>query len=137
MDWLLLWQAVGGGIVMVVVVQATFERLSAQLALKDFRTLTALTILASIAACAAIHIHFLGPRPLPNLITVPVLLFLCLVCFLLLTYIPNETSPAPPAPISVFEHDGLSTYMRSSVGWAIRTALVAMHVAVLRSGSPI
>lgn len=135
LNFWLVAQAIGGGIIVVVLVQMTIERFAARLAVEDIQTTTTLASFASISACTIIHLHYLGPKPLPNLIIVPVLVPICLLCFLLMTYLPHNHGALPPHPDAAVKLGTLKDYIQSSVGWAIRTALAAIFVAVLRSGS--
>ena len=136
---ILIW-GIGTGIAMTVLVQTTFERLTARLGLET-RTASALSISATTYACTMVHIHDFGNRPFGNLITTPVLLVLLVLCFFFAVALPNHTTdpgevlPEPPSAGSSLVAEKLSAYMKASLGWAVRTAMVSMLVAVLRSGS--
>ena len=135
-------QGIGAGIVMTVLVQTTFERLSARLDI-DIPTATALSLFASVYACSLAHLHFFGNQPFGNLVTPPVLLALLLVCFLFAAFMPSSrqeqipradsnNSPSPGSPVAV---RSLKDYIKGSIGWSVRAGLVAMLVVVLRSRS--
>ena len=111
----------------------------------EVTTATALSLFATTYAVTLAHIHFFGSKPFGNLITLPVLLFLLLLCFFFASIMPSSrvamssNSPTMVAqqPGSAVAMRGLIAYSQGSFGWAVRTALVAMLVALLRSGSQV
>jgi hypothetical protein len=141
-DSKVLVQGIGTGIVMIVLVHSTFERFAARLRIET-ATATTLSLFASVYACTLAHLHFFGNQPFGNLITPPVLLALLLICFFFAAILPSTGQEFPPGlqginphlPGSAVAVRSLKAYIQGSVGWSVRAGLVAMLVAVLRSGS--
>jgi hypothetical protein len=135
-----LVRGIGTGVALTVLVQTTFERLTARLGLEP-KTASALSICATTFACAALHIHYFGNQPFGNMITTPVLLVLLVLCFFFAVVLPTSTvnseivAPAPPSVRSSLATGKVNAYIKASFNWAVRTSMVAMLVAVLRSGS--
>ena len=134
-DWIAVWQALVSGAVTVIIIQTAFERLAGRMQITDARTMTVITMFASAWSCTAMHVHFLGSRPLPNLITPAALLMAVLICMLFVAFLPSIASRHRDAEATEVEGSGVVNYVVPYAGWAMRNGLVALQVVLLRSGA--
>jgi hypothetical protein len=131
LDWWLVVQAFGSGVLLTVLIQTVIERFAARLDIKDTWSVASFSAFASVYFSVIPHLYYIGSRPLPNLINIPVCLTMGVIVMFFLSRLPSE--PALPAP--ALASTTLVSYILASRGWAMRAALVAMTASVLRSGT--
>ena len=120
---------------LAVVVQLAMERLARRLGIGDTGSIATLCMASSISGSSVIQIRYFGSRPFGNLIEVETLIFMTVLPFLLLSFLPGpDHRPGAPDPEAVAETSRRS-YIHGAIGWAIRTAMVSMYVLMLRSGT--